>query len=224
VEQYYQSMGYMPAAPTPANATTNDTTPADPTAAAANRFRMLDLPPDSPNTPPPDSPDTPPPDSPDTPPPDSPTQPDAGGPAGPPPPPPPPSMPSPPEPPPPAAPPAKPASNRSRRSWLDVVPRSQAFYWLGLNTSAAAWPAFAWVQKYLGRDPNAFGRNSGAGGDYQHWGFVNSGAEEEVVQLLLPDNADGSEWCAGAAVARAFDSAWGWDDRRCTAKQSFMCR
>ncbi len=105
-----------------------------------------------------------------------------------------------------------------------MVPRSQAFYWLGLNTTASAWPAFAWLQRYLGWNPNAFGSNSGAGGEYQHWGVVSSGEEDSAVQVVLPDNAKGSEWCGGAAVAHAFDGAWGWDDRGCGVKQSFMCR
>jgi hypothetical protein len=36
-----------------------------------------------------------------------------------------------------------------------------SFYWLGLASSADTWPSFGWLQQHPGRNPNAFGSNSG---------------------------------------------------------------
>jgi hypothetical protein len=128
-----------------------------------------------------------------------------------------------------------------------------SFYWLGLASSAGTWPSFGWLQQYLGRNPNAFGSNSGQGelpaqlpALHVHrvpWPaasprraatpLTNSpGGDYQhwgmvssgAARTVLPDNAGGGEWCGGASLGFAYDGAWGWDDRDCGVAQSFMCR
>jgi hypothetical protein len=89
----------------------------------------------------------------------------------------------------------------------DLLPTYQPSYWLGLVSSAAAWPAFDWLDDSPAPVASA----------YQHWGL-------EMPSESLEPNSNAS--CAVGNYSQSADSppAFGWSDADCALRLPFMCR
>jgi hypothetical protein len=89
-----------------------------------------------------------------------------------------------------------------------LLPAFHKSYWIGLNTTLAAWPAtWTWV------DSRPYVRNV----TYQNWGVYQPG------NLAEPNNVTGSEACAVANTSQPRGPTWGWSDTNCMGAWIFMC-
>lgn len=95
-----------------------------------------------------------------------------------------------------------------------LLPGFHKSYWMGLNSSDAAWPTFNWLDRTL---PNPSEDN------YLHWGDLRTATG---ARLPEPNNQDVNEFCAVANYSEAFSSppAWGWADASCSMRFIFMCK
>jgi hypothetical protein len=87
-------------------------------------------------------------------------------------------------------------------------------YWIGLNSSAATWPSFTWVDGYSAGP-------SGYTGAYTNWGKDSTGVAE-------PNNRTHG-FCAVADYLEAKNVTsrltfnWAWNDVDCTTNRPSMC-
>ncbi len=88
-----------------------------------------------------------------------------------------------------------------------LLPTYHENYWLGLNTSAGAWPRFNWTERTVAPP------GSGA---YQHWGRPEGGVPE-------PNN-NRVGLCGVANASLSYTNAWGWADTMCNMTNAFICR
>jgi hypothetical protein len=104
-----------------------------------------------------------------------------------------------------------------------LLPGYHTFYWLGLNTTAAAWPAFTFLDGTPAPNTSA--------GTYAPWGNwsepvfdVDLNATVDVV-VPEPNNLVPLEYCVGANYSQLVNRSrvWPWADDNCNHQWPYMC-